>query len=155
MYQLLAQEHVHIDVVSAGELFTAQQAGFPMEHVSFHGNNKSIAELEMAVRLHVGVIILDNFTEIKQLATILEQEAATCDVMIRVSPAVSAHTHEFIQTGQQDSKFGFDMLTGQADQALQQVLAQPRMKLSGFIPTSVRRFLIPLGFRLKPKSWLI
>ncbi|ETO41032.1 Diaminopimelate decarboxylase [Fructilactobacillus florum 8D] len=152
MYQLLAQEHVHIDVVSAGELFTAQQAGFPMGHVSFHGNNKSIAELEMAVRLHVGVIILDNFTEIKQLATILEQEAATCDVMIRVSPAVSAHTHEFIQTGQQDSKFGFDMLTGQADQVLQQVLAQPRMKVVGVHSHIGSQIFDTTGFQIETKK---
>ena len=122
MYQVLAQENAHADVVSGGELYTAIKAGFPMDHISFHGNNKSREELEMAVDNHVGVIILDNFYEIQLLSEVLATKNETIDVMLRVSPAVSAHTHEFIQTGQQDSKFGFDILTGQADEVLQQVL---------------------------------
>ncbi|WP_429971670.1 diaminopimelate decarboxylase [Fructilactobacillus sp. Tb1] len=131
MYQVLAQEDAHADVVSGGELYTAIQAGFPMDHVSFHGNNKSRAELEMAISHHVGVIMLDNFYEIQLLSEVLADLDETTNVMLRVSPAVSAHTHEFIQTGQQDSKFGFDIITGQADEALQQVLNEPNMNLIG------------------------
>lgn len=131
MYQVLAQENAHADVVSGGELYTAIKAGFPMDHISFHGNNKSRAELEMAVDHQVGVIILDNFYEIQLLSDVLAERNQTIKVMLRVSPAVSAHTHEFIQTGQQDSKFGFDILTGQADEALQQVLNEPNMELVG------------------------
>ncbi|WP_413627985.1 diaminopimelate decarboxylase [Fructilactobacillus vespulae] len=131
MYQILAEEDAHVDIVSGGELYTAIQAGFPMDHVSFHGNNKSLAELEMAVKHQAGMIILDNFHELDLLNQVLEEQDATANVMLRVSPAVSAHTHEFIQTGQQDSKFGFDILTGQADEALEKVLASSRMQLKG------------------------
>lgn len=131
MYQLIAQEHGHIDVVSGGELYTAMKANFPMQSVSFHGNNKSTAELEMAVDQHVGVIMLDNFHEIKLLSAILAEKSAEINVMLRVTPGISAHTHEYDQTGQEDSKFGFDIKSGQAQDALKQVLAEPRMNMLG------------------------
>lgn len=131
MYQLAASEGAHVDVVSGGELFTALQAGFPMDAVSFHGNNKSSAELEMAVKNHVGTIMIDNFHEIKLLAAILNKYDTDIDVMLRITPGISAHTNEYIQTGQVDSKFGFDLQSGQADQALEQVLANPHMKMKG------------------------
>ncbi len=131
MYQVAAAEGAHVDVVSAGELYTAIKAGFPMERVSFHGNNKSRAELLMAIRHHVGFIMLDNFHEIDLLADLLEQEDATIKVMLRITPGISAHTNKYIQTGQVDSKFGFDLQSGQADEALKRVLANPRMKMKG------------------------
>ena len=131
MYQVIDQEDAHIDVVSGGELYTAVQAGFPMAHVSFHGNNKSQAELEMAVSNHVGVIVLDNFHEIELLNAVLEAHDTSAAVMMRITPGVSAHTHEYISTGQEDSKFGFDLNSGQAAKALQQVLANPRMNMLG------------------------
>lgn len=131
MYQVIDQEDAHIDVVSGGELYTAIQAGFPMAHVSFHGNNKSQAELEMAVSNHVGVIVLDNFHEIELLNEVLEAHDTSIAVMMRITPGVSAHTHEYISTGQEDSKFGFDLNSGQAAEALQQVLANPRMNMLG------------------------
>ena len=131
MYQVIDQEDAHIDVVSGGELYTAIQAGFPMAHVSFHGNNKSQAELEMAVSNHVGVIVLDNFHEIELLNDVLEAHDTSIAVMMRITPGVSAHTHEYISTGQEDSKFGFDLNSGQAAEALQQVLANPRMNMLG------------------------
>ncbi|WP_283678953.1 diaminopimelate decarboxylase [Lentilactobacillus sp. Marseille-Q4993] len=131
MFQLVAEEDGHIDVVSGGELYTAIKAHFPMERVSFHGNNKSQDELEMAVDNHVGVIILDNFYEIELLNRVLIEKNATMNVMLRVTPGISAHTHEFIQTGQVDSKFGFDLNSGQADEALQQVLKLDHMHLQG------------------------
>ncbi len=131
MFQLINQEHAHIDVVSGGELYTAIKAGFPMDHVSFHGNNKSVAELEMAVDHQIGVIILDNFHEIDLLKAILEDKDQHINVMLRVTPGVSAHTHEYDQTGQVDSKFGFDIQSGQARQALDSVLADPRMTMLG------------------------
>ncbi|MEB3376449.1 diaminopimelate decarboxylase [Pediococcus pentosaceus] len=131
MFQLINQEHGHIDVVSGGELYTAIQAGFPMDHVSFHGNNKSREELEMAVDHQIGVIMLDNFHEIDLLKQVLEERNSHINVMLRVTPGVSAHTHEYDQTGQVDSKFGFDLKSGQARQALDQVLADPRMTMLG------------------------
>ena len=131
MYQVAAVEGAHIDVVSGGELYTAIQAGFPMDRVSFHGNNKSAAELEMAIRHHVGVIMLDNFHEIALLSQLLEENDAQIKVMLRITPGISAHTNKYIQTGQVDSKFGFDLASGQADKALEQVLANPRMEMLG------------------------
>lgn len=131
MYQVAATEGAHVDVVSAGELYTAIQAGFPMEQVSFHGNNKSRAELEMAVDHHVGTIMLDNFHEIELLNDVLTAKNSSINVMLRITPGISAHTNKYIQTGQVDSKFGFDLGSGQADQALEKVLANPRMKMRG------------------------
>ena len=131
MYQVAAVEGAHVDVVSAGELYTATKADFPMERVSFHGNNKSREELEMAVDHHVGTIMIDNFHEIELLATVLEERDESVDVMLRITPGISAHTNKYIQTGQVDSKFGFDLQSGQADEALQKVLANPRMKMRG------------------------
>lgn len=131
MYQVAAVEQAHVDVVSAGELYTAIKAGFPMDRVSFHGNNKSRAELEMAVDHHVGTIMIDNFHEIDLLAAVLEAKDASINVMLRITPGISAHTNKYIQTGQVDSKFGFDLQSGQADDALQRALANPRMKMQG------------------------
>lgn len=131
MYQVAQQEGAYTDVVSAGELYTALKAHFPVNHISFHGNNKSLAELEMAVKYHVGKIIIDNFHEIKLLAQVLQEQDAEIDVMLRVTPGISAHTHEYDQTGQVDSKFGFDLESGQVDLALEQVLNNPRMNLVG------------------------
>jgi len=131
MFQLVNQEGGHIDVVSGGELYTAIKAGFPMDHVSFHGNNKSFAELTMAVEQQVGVIILDNFHEIELLQEVLQQQHQHIDVMLRVTPGVSAHTHEYDQTGQVDSKFGFDIQSGQAFEALEKVLAIDSMNMLG------------------------
>jgi diaminopimelate decarboxylase len=131
MYQVLKQEDVHTDVVSGGELFTALKAGFPANKISFHGNNKSREELEMAVDNQIGVIVVDNFHEIQLLKQILEEKNASINVMLRLTPGISAHTHEYIQTGQVDSKFGFDVQSDQDKEALQQVLAIPQMNLIG------------------------
>ncbi|AEB74234.1 diaminopimelate decarboxylase [Lentilactobacillus buchneri] len=131
MFQLINQEKGHIDVVSGGELYTAIKAGFPMERVSFHGNDKSREELEMAVEHQIGVIILDNFHEIDLLKEVLEDKQSHINVMLRVTPGVSAHTHEYDQTGQVDSKFGFDIQSGQARKALGLVLEDERMNMLG------------------------
>lgn len=131
MYQIIAEAGLHADVVSGGEMYTALQAGFPAERLSFHGNNKSLAELEMAVDQHLGVIILDNFYEIQLLREILIAKSTRVNVMLRLTPGISAHTHRYTQTGQVDSKFGFDVDSGQATRALRTVLAIPQMQLIG------------------------
>lgn len=123
MYQLINQENIHCDVVSGGEIYTAAQAGFPMGKVSFHGNNKSYEELELALDQNIGCIILDNFHEIELLSQLTDKRGQDIDVMFRVTPGISAHTHQYVMTGQEDSKFGFDINSGQADDAIQQVLA--------------------------------
>jgi diaminopimelate decarboxylase len=131
MYQVANEEGAYTDVVSAGELYTALKAHFPTERISFHGNNKSLFEIEMAVKNHVGKIIIDNFHEIKLLDKVLREQDAKINVMLRITPGISAHTHEYDQTGQVDSKFGFDLESGQADLALEQVLANSRMNMVG------------------------
>lgn len=133
IYQLLKPlgAHVHADVVSAGEMYTALSAGFPAERLTFHGNNKSYQELSMAVEHHLGTIVIDNFHEIELLDEVLNEQDATADVMLRITPGIAAHTHQYTATGQVDSKFGFDLDSGQADKALQEVLANPRMKMRG------------------------
>lgn len=131
MYQVANEEGAYTDVVSAGELYTALKADFPTSRISFHGNNKSKAELEMAVDHHIGKIILDNFYEIELLDQILQEKDEQIKVMLRIAPGISAHTHEYDQTGQVDSKFGFDLESGQADLALEKVLANPRMEMVG------------------------
>lgn len=131
MYQVANEEGAYTDVVSAGELYTAMKANFPMERVSFHGNNKSKEELEMAVKNHVGKIMIDNFYEIDLLSQVLEEQDSEINVMLRITPGISAHTHEYDQTGQVDSKFGFDLDSGQAAKALQEVLKNQRMHMLG------------------------
>lgn len=131
MYQVANEEEAYTDVVSAGELYTAMKANFPMERVSFHGNNKSKEELEMAVKNHVGKIMIDNFYEINLLNQVLEEQDSEINVMLRITPGISAHTHQYDQTGQVDSKFGFDLKSGQADKALQEVLKNQRMHMLG------------------------
>ncbi|WP_125569021.1 diaminopimelate decarboxylase [Companilactobacillus insicii] len=131
MYQVLKQENLHTDVVSGGELFTDLRAGFPADKISFHGNNKSLEELEMAVDNHIGVIIIDNFYEIELLEKVLTEKNTSINVMLRLTPGISAHTHKYDQTGQVDSKFGFDVESGQAEKALQLVLKNSNMNLIG------------------------
>ncbi|KJY55274.1 diaminopimelate decarboxylase [Lactobacillus melliventris] len=154
IYQVINKLGGHIDVVSGGELFTALKAGFPAAKISFHGNNKTPDELLMAVQNHVGVIILDNFTEIKLLKRILKQTNTCVQVMLRVTPGVSAHTHEYDQTGQEDSKFGFDIRSGQAEQAFLQVKANPQMELIGLHAHIGSQILAAEGFKLEVEKLL-
>ncbi|CAM3073404.1 diaminopimelate decarboxylase [Leuconostoc rapi] len=117
IYQVAQQEGIHADIVSGGELYTALKAGFDPKHLSFNGNNKSFDELSMAIEAGVGTIIVDNFLELQLLSEIAAKNNMKQDILLRISPGISAHTHEFISTGQQDSKFGFDLLTGQGKKA--------------------------------------
>lgn len=130
-YQLAAQENLSLDVVSGGELYTAIKAGFPAERIHFHGNNKSIAELELAFETGIGCIVVDNFYEISILKEMAQQKNQKMKILLRVTPGVEAHTHDFITTGQADSKFGFDLNNGQADEAFKQVVNDAYIELLG------------------------
>ncbi len=121
LYELLADEDVSLDVVSGGELYLAIQAGFPKERIHFHGNNKSYDELETAISENIGCIVVDNFVEIDMIQETAEKQGRVVDVLIRVTPGVEAHTHEYITTGQADSKFGFDLASGQVEKAIEQI----------------------------------
>lgn len=121
MCQLVFEEGCGIDVVSGGELYTAIASGVPPEAIHMHGNNKTPQELEYALDVGIGAVIVDNFYELSILSDMARDREKVVDVLIRVAPGVEAHTHDFISTGRQDSKFGFDLASGQADAALRQL----------------------------------
>ncbi|WP_142826491.1 diaminopimelate decarboxylase [Planococcus soli] len=131
IYQVAAEENLSLDVVSAGELYTAVKAGFPVEKIHFHGNNKSLEELQMAFEVGIGCIVVDNFHEISLLKKLSEQSKRPMNILLRVTPGIEAHTHDYITTGQEDSKFGFDLKNGQADRAFQQTYDHEYLKLMG------------------------
>lgn len=131
MMELADELGLSLDVCSDGELFTALEAGFPAERIHFHGNNKTPQELEMAVKEQIGCIVVDNFTELTWLMALTESEKTEMEVLIRITPGVEAHTHEYISTGQEDSKFGFDLNSGQADEAIKLILSHSYLKLQG------------------------
>ena len=136
----LAEDGLSLDVCSGGELTVAERAGFPMERVGFHGNNKTVAELERAVALGVGRVIVDSFDEIERLAAVarpLVEEGPSgpsrdpVGVMVRVTAGVEAHTHEYIATAHEDQKFGFSIASGDALEAVRRVHAAPGLRLLG------------------------
>jgi diaminopimelate decarboxylase len=131
MVQLVHEEGLSLDVVSGGELYTAIKANFPTEKIHFHGNNKSIQELEMALNYQIGCIVVDNFLELEQLMKLCEQKDMKTQILLRVTPGIEAHTHDYILTGQEDSKFGFDLQNGQAEAALKMALQSDRLEVLG------------------------
>jgi len=104
--KIIEQESFHLDVVSGGELYTAHHVGFPMSKVLFHGNNKSDAELAMALEYGVGRIIVDNVSELERLSKMAELQGKIASILFRITPGIKAGTHDYIATGQKDSKFG-------------------------------------------------
>ncbi len=131
MCRIVASEGDGLDVVSIGELYTAVKAGFPMEKVGFHGNNKTDEELEYAVDNRVGHIVVDNISELHRLEKIAEEKNAVPSIMFRIKPGIDAHTHDFVKTGQIDSKFGFALETGEAFDAVREAVSCKNLKLVG------------------------
>jgi len=125
------EEGLGLDVCSGGELAVAQRVGFPADRIEFHGNNKSEAEIEQALRYGVGRIVVDSLDEIDRLARVAERLGVTAPVMLRVTVGVEAHTHEFIATAHEDQKFGFSLSGGQAAKAVAETLAHPGLDLRG------------------------
>ena len=107
MCKLVNEQGLYLDVVSGGELFTAYKAGFPLNKVYFHGNNKSKGEIELGVKLGVGRFVVDNLDEMKMLNEEAGKNNVKQDIYLRLTPGIEAHTHDYIKTGQIDSKFGF------------------------------------------------
>ena len=126
IYRIMNEEGMGADLVSGGELYTAALAGFPMERAFLHGNNKTYAELKMALEHHVHRIVVDNAEELRLLSAAAEETGRRAAVSFRLKPGIEAHTHEFIQTGNIDSKFGLAMET---DEAYQTILAAARMPM--------------------------
>lgn len=131
MCALAAEEGLSLDVVSDGELFTALQAGFPAERIHFHGNNKTLEEIEMALDAEIGCFVVDNFNELHLLQAVAADKNRKVNILLRVTPGVEAHTHEYISTGQTDSKFGFDIGNGTAFEAIELASKQPNLVLLG------------------------
>ncbi|MBO7473869.1 MAG: diaminopimelate decarboxylase [Ruminococcus sp.] len=131
MCRIVASEGDGLDVVSIGELYTAVKAGFPMDKVGFHGNNKTDEELEFAVKVGVGHIIVDNIDELHRLEKISAEKSAQPNIMFRIKPGIDAHTHDFVKTGQIDSKFGFALETGEAFEAVKEAVNCKNVKLIG------------------------
>jgi diaminopimelate decarboxylase len=131
MVRLVAEEGLHLDVATGGELHVALAAGFPPARIVFHGNNKSDEELSTALAAGVGRIVADSFSELDRLEALVKAGGPIPRVMLRVTPGVEAHTHEYIETGTEDSKFGFPVRPGDAIEAARRVAASPHLELAG------------------------
>ncbi|MGO0122077.1 diaminopimelate decarboxylase [Desulfothermobacter acidiphilus] len=129
--RLCSMEGLFLDVVSSGELYTAVKAGFPPERLYFHGNNKSIQEIEMGLELGVGCFVVDNQYELELLDAKAGALGKRQRILLRLTPGIEAHTHQYISTGQIDSKFGFPIATGAAAEAVQRALAASHLDLAG------------------------
>ena len=131
IYRIADSEGLCADTVSSGEIYTALAAGFPPEKIYFHGNNKTYADLEYAVKCGVGCFIADNLAELDDLDEICGAHAKTAKVVLRVTPGIDPHTHVKISTGKVDSKFGSAIETGQALEAVRYALSKKNLRLVG------------------------
>ncbi len=131
MCKIVKNEGLGLDVVSAGELYTAESVDFPMERVCFHGNNKTDYELTYAVEKNVGRIIVDNVNELERLNSIASKAGVKANIMFRVKPGIDAHTHDFVKTGQIDSKFGVALETGEAFEIVKTAISLSNINLVG------------------------
>ena len=129
---LVAEEGLGMDVVSGGELFVARRSGFPTARVVFHGNNKGEAELNEALEAGIGRVVVDNFHELALLDRLAQRHGRVQPVLLRVSPGVDAHTHQKTTTGLVDSKFGFPLASGSAEEAVRLVLEAEGLDLLGY-----------------------
>ena len=131
MARLAHEEGMHLDVATGGEMHVARRAGVPADRLVFHGNNKSDAELQTALEEGVGRIVVDSFDEIDRLEALHREGLARATVLVRITPGGEAHTHEYIATGQDDTKFGFTVSSGAADLAIDRIRTSPAFKLAG------------------------
>ncbi len=132
MYRIAKSEGIGADVVSAGEIYTAVSAGFESENLFFHGNNKTPQEIEYAISVGVGRIVVDNMTELDTIESIASRLNKKVKVILRIKPGIDAHTHNFIRTGQIDSKFGFALENGEAMEAAVKTTEYKNLELMGF-----------------------
>ena len=129
--KIVEQEGLGFDVVSGGEIYTALKAGAKVENIFFHGNNKLPEELELAVENNIGRIVVDNLYELNLLSQIAKRHNKIVNIHLRITPGVEAHTHEFIKTGQIDSKFGIPFENGQAFELVREALDTQNINLIG------------------------
>lgn len=131
IYRIAKEEGIGADVVSIGEMYTAKSVGFPMDQVCFHGNNKTRRELEAALDWGVTRIVVDNLAELHTLSALAKEKGIIAEILLRIKPGIDAHTHNFIRTGQIDSKFGLALETGEAMEGVKEALAAESVTLRG------------------------
>ena len=131
IYRIINSKKLGIDVVSNGELYTAKSVDFPMNKAIFHGNNKTANELITAVTNGVKYVVLDSYYEVDLLEEICVERGIKQNVLIRVNPGIEAHTHHYIQTAKQDSKFGFSISNGDALEFIKYVLTKKNVNIEG------------------------
>lgn len=131
MCNIINEENLCLDVVSGGELYTAYKANFPMENILFHGNNKTIDEIKMGIELGVGRFVVDNFYELDIIEDICKNKNIIQEIYFRITPGIEAHTHDYIKTGQIDSKFGFALINGDLYEAIEKLSKYKNIKLVG------------------------
>jgi len=129
--QVVAAEGLLVDVASGGELHTALGAGVDPARIVLHGNNKSLAELDRALEVGVGRIVVDAMEELDRLDALARARSMRAPVLLRITPGIDAHTHEYVRTGHDDAKFGFTLSLGLADAALRRTLALDGLELVG------------------------
>ena len=132
VYLVAKQEQIGIDVVSGGELYTAVKAGFPLKNAYMHGNNKLVRELEAAVEARIGCVVVDGYREADILDGIAKKHGIRQKVLLRTNPGVEAHTHAFVQTARTDSKFGFSVADGAAENMVKHILSKNNLDLKGY-----------------------
>lgn len=131
MARLAHEEGMMIDIATGGELFVTLESGVPAKRLIFHGNNKTNAEIQTAIEVGVAAIVVDSFDEIDRIDALVAAGSRVPNVMVRITPGVKAETHKYVQTGQDDSKFGFTVSTGDALAAIERVQAATSMNLVG------------------------
>jgi diaminopimelate decarboxylase len=129
---IFKEEGLGLDVVSGGELSIGHSVDFPMDKVYFHGNNKTPEELNLALDWRVGRIVVDNFYELKLLSKLAGKRGVSQSILLRLTPGIDPHTHQYTTTGTTESKFGFPVATGQAEEAINQALSASNLNLLGF-----------------------
>ncbi len=132
MYAIAKSERIGVDVVSGGELYTALKAGFPAGKIYMHGNNKQRYEIEEALDAHIGCIVVDAFSEADMIEEAAAKRGIVQNVLIRINPGVEAHTHAYVQTATPDSKFGFSVANGAAEEITRYILTKKHLNLRGF-----------------------
>jgi len=132
LYRIAAEEEIGTDVVSCGELYTAKEAGFPLDKIYFHGNNKTDEDIEFAIQNGIGYFVADNAEEIDSIDAIAKKYNIIQKILLRITPGIDPHTYEAVATGKVDSKFGFAIITGAAEKITNYTLSKSNIKLCGF-----------------------
>jgi diaminopimelate decarboxylase len=131
MCRIVNEEKLCLDVVSGGELYTALKSGFPSDKIYFHGNNKTLDEIEMGVKNDIGRFVVDNLNELDEINEVAKRQSKIQKVILRITPGIEAHTHEYIKTGQIDSKFGFTLLGDITMKAVEKATTLSNVKFVG------------------------